>query len=136
MTPATQATAGADVKRMKPVRVLLAEDDHMIGMLLGEMLAGMGHVVCAIETTEAGTVTAAARCRPDLLIVDARLGQGSGLRAVDAILRAGPVPHVFVSGDISRIVASRPDAVAIEKPFREAELARSIERALGARPRS
>lgn len=122
---------------MMPVRVLVADDDVMIAMLLGEMLAGMGHFVCAIETTEAGAVTAAARCRPDLLIVDARLDQGSGLRAVDAILRAGgPVPHVFVSGDISGIAALRPDAVAIRKPFQQAELARAIQRALAARPRS
>ena len=61
----------------------------MIGMLLGELLAGMGRVVCAVETTEADTVIAAARCRPDLLIVDVRLDQGRGFRAVDAILRAG-----------------------------------------------
>jgi len=34
----------------------------------------MGHDVCALEITEAGAVAAAAQYRPNLMIVDARLG--------------------------------------------------------------
>ena len=117
---------------MKATRVLVMEDDLMIGALLGEMLTGMGHTVCATEATEAGSVTAAARCRPDLMIVDVRLGSGSGVRATDEIQRGGSVPHVFVSGDISSLVAHRPWAVAIQKPFRIAELAQAIQRVLSA----
>ncbi len=117
---------------MKAARVLVMEDDVMIGMLLGEMLTDMGHGVCAIETNEVGAVTAAMRCRPDLMIVDVRLGSGSGIRATDEILLSGPVPHVFVSGDISGVMANRPKAVAIQKPFRAAELARAIQRVLAA----
>ena len=117
---------------MKATRVLVMEDDIMIGTLLGEMLTDMGHAVCATETTEAGAVTAAARCRPDLMIVDVRLGSGSGIRATDEILRSGSVPHVFVCGDISAIAAHRASAVAIQKPFRAADLARAIQRVLSA----
>jgi len=117
---------------MKAARVLVIEDDLMIGALLGEMLTDMGHGVCAIETNEAGAVTAALRCHPDLMIVDVRLGAGSGIRATDVILQGGPVPHVFVSGDISGVMANRPKAVAIQKPFRAAELARAIQRVLAA----
>ncbi len=111
---------------------MVVEDDALIGMLLGEMLTGMGHDVCAIETTEADAVTAAARCRPDLMIVDVRLGDGSGVSAVDEITRTRWVPHVFVSGDVSRVKALRPGAVAIQKPYRASDLARVIQRALGA----
>jgi CheY-like chemotaxis protein len=117
---------------MKAARVLVIEDDLMIGALLGEMLTDMGHGVCAIETNEAGALTAALRCHPDLMIVDVRLGTGSGIRATDAILQGGAVPHVFVSGDISGVMANRPKAVAIQKPFRAAELARAIQRVLAA----
>jgi CheY-like chemotaxis protein len=101
-------------------------------MLLADVLAEMGHDVCAIEATEANAVAAAVRCKPDLMIVDARLGDGSGVSAVKEILRAGFVPHVFVSGETSSIQAQRPDAVVIQKPFREPDLARAIQRALGA----
>ena len=115
---------------MKASRVLVMEDDFMVGALLGELLTDMGHTVCATEATEAGAVGAAARCHPDLMIVDIRLGSGSGVRATDAILRGGSVPHVFVSGSIAALVADRPGAVAIQKPFRAAELENAIQRAL------
>jgi DNA-binding response OmpR family regulator len=66
-------------------------------MLLSELLAGMGHDVCSTAATEAEAVSAATRYDPDLMIVDARLGRGSGVSAVEEILRAGAVAHVFVS---------------------------------------
>jgi CheY-like chemotaxis protein len=117
---------------MRALRVLVVEDNAIIGMLLAEVLAGMGHDVCAIEATEADAVTAAARCRPDLMIVDVQLGDGSGVFAIEKILRTGFVPHVFVSGDTLGVRALRPGAVVIQKPFRESDLARAILRALGA----
>jgi DNA-binding NtrC family response regulator len=91
----------------------------------------MGHDVCATEATKAGAKAAAVRCRPDLMIVDARLGDDSGISAVKEILRTGFVPHVFISGDISTVRTLAPEAVAILKPFDESDLIRAIERALG-----
>jgi CheY-like chemotaxis protein len=117
---------------MKAERVLVVEDNAMIGMLLAEMLEQMGHSVCAIETNEADAVTSAVRYGPDLAIVDERLRGGSGVSAVDEMLRTGPVPHVFITGDISKVRAVRPDAVVVQKPFREADLARAIQRVLDA----
>ncbi|MEJ0069769.1 MAG: response regulator [Pseudomonadota bacterium] len=101
-------------------------------MLLAEALAAMGHDVDAVVTTAAAAVAAAVRRRPDLMIVDERLGDGSGLSAVEEILRGGPVPHIFATGDVSRIRALRPGAAIIEKPFGETVLAQAIERALAA----
>ena len=115
---------------MQPLRVLIVEDDALIGVLLAELLRGMGHEVCDTACTEATAVTAAERCAPDLMIVDARLGGGSGVAAVEEILRARPVPHLFVSGDADRVRVRRPDAVVLRKPFRKADLARAIALAL------
>ena len=70
----------------------------MLAMLLADVPAEMGHYVCATDATEAGAVAAADKCKPDLMIVDARLGEGSGVSAVEKILRRRFVPHVFVSG--------------------------------------
>ncbi len=116
---------------MKALRILVVEDDAMIAMLLADMFAAMGHDVCAIEATEAGAMAAAVQCRPDLMIVDARLGDGSGVSAMEEILRTGFVPHIFISGDISTVRALKPDAVAIQKPFDESDLVRAVQRALG-----
>ena len=119
---------------MKSLRVLIAEDDALIGMLLEELVTGMGHEVCATAVTEAHAVTAAIQYRPDLMIVDARLGAGSGISAVDAILRTDPEPvaHFFVSGDPGTVQARRPGAVVVRKPFRDTEIIRAIEMALAA----
>jgi len=116
---------------MRPLRVLVVEDDVMIGTLLAEMLTEMGHV-CSSETTEAGAVDAAARWKPQLMIVDVVLGLGSGVAAVEAMIRdkPTPIPHVFISGDISTVLAARPGAVAIQKPFRERDLVLAMRRAL------
>jgi DNA-binding response OmpR family regulator len=68
---------------MKALRVLVVEDDALIAMLLSELLAGMGHDVCATAASEAEAVIAAIRYDPDLMIVDAGLGRGSGVSAVE-----------------------------------------------------
>jgi CheY-like chemotaxis protein len=120
---------------MKALQILVVEDDSLIAMLLVETLAEIGHGVCGVEATENGAVVAALRCRPDLIIVDAQLREGNGVSAVDQILGIGFVPHLFISGDIKKVLARRPNAVAIAKPFREPELMQAIQRALDAADR-
>jgi len=115
---------------MTNLRVLLIEDDVMIGMLLSEMLEEMGHDVCAIERTETDAVAAAQRHLPDLMIIDARLAHGDGISMVEKVLCTGFVPHLFISGDISFILKRRPKAVVLQKPFLERELARAIQHAV------
>ncbi len=117
---------------LKAHRVLVVEDNAVIGMLYVDLLVEMGHVVCAIEATETGAVATATKCKPDLMIVDASLGEGSGVAAVEEILRTGFVPHVFVSGDAASVRAVRPGAIVIQKPFRDPDLARAIQQALSA----
>jgi len=117
---------------MKALRILVVEDDALVASLLSELLGGMGHDVCATAATEAHAVAAAARHAPDLMIVDAALARGSGVSAIEEILRAGPVAHLFVSGDPATVQALKPSAVVVRKPFREADLVRAIESALNA----
>ena len=115
---------------MKPLRILLVDDNIIVAMLLGEILMGLGHEICASETSEAGAVRAADLHRPDLMIVDARLGEGSGVAAVEAICRTGHVPHLFISG--GKVDGHRPNAVVLQKPFLEPELIEAMQRALAA----
>ena len=100
----------------------------MIGTVLAETLAALGYAVCATEATETGAVAAAAQHKPDLVIVDVNLAEGSGIAAMKRITQAASVPHVFISGD--RRWAAPPGAVLLAKPFREADLVRAIERVL------
>jgi CheY-like chemotaxis protein len=115
---------------MTSLRVLVVEDEAIIAYLLGEVLKGMGHEVCALELSQAGAIAAAERHKPDLMIVDEHLGQGSGLAVVEAVLRTRPTPHIFVSGDTFKIKRLMPDAVVMEKPYHETDLARAIDSAM------
>src|ERR1700722_14411181 len=114
------------------LRILIIEDNAIIAMLLEATLSDMGYEVCAVEATETGAVAAAALHRPDLLIVDAALSEGSGISAVERILRDGFVPHVFVSGDDLKPEMLDSRAVRLSKPYDERALAAAIQRALAA----
>jgi CheY-like chemotaxis protein len=114
------------------LRILIIEDNAIIAMLLEATLGDMGYAVCAIEATETGAVAAAVLHRPDLLIVDARLSEGSGVSAVDRILRDGFVPHVFVSGSELKSEMLDSRAVRLSKPYDKRALITAIQRALAA----
>jgi DNA-binding response OmpR family regulator len=118
---------------MKPLRVLVVEDDLMIGPLLVELLEELGHVVCSVEVDAAAAVAAARRCHPDLMIVDVGLGEVSGIAAVKEIVEEGFVPHVFVTGDILSGLSLGTDAVLIQKPYRGTDLIAAIELAITGR---
>jgi len=85
----------------------------------------MGHAVCAVAATEEEAVAAAARHKPDLMIVDQHLRAGIGVSAVDRISRARPVPYIFLTG--APLPTSRATARVLQEPFREEDLARVIE---------
>jgi chemotaxis response regulator CheB len=104
--------------------VLVVEGDAMIGMLLAEMLEDMGYEVCALAANEEDAVTFAARYRPGLMIVDVHLREGCGVTAVERILRAGPVPCVFISSTPSYLIGHSADT--LQMPFLEGDLVRAI----------
>ena len=115
---------------MNALRVLLVEDDALIGMLLSVMLEDAGHKTCAIAVTEAEAIAAATEHRPDLMIVDVGLGKGSGVATMEEILRDWYVPHLYMTGNVARISALRQHAVVLEKPFREPALLLAMQCAL------
>jgi len=102
----------------------------MVAFLLGQILEGMDHEVCGIESNKAGAIAAAKHLKPDLMIVDEHLGPESGLVLIETVLQDGPMPHVFVSGDTARIRTQRPLAIVLEKPYFEPDLEQAIGRAL------
>jgi len=114
---------------MTRTRVLLAEDNAMISSLLSEMLHEMGYDVCAVAASEHETIAAAGEHKPDLMIVDARLGEGCGVAAVRTILRNGPVRHLFISG--AYVEVDHRATIVLRKPFNESSLARAIARTIG-----
>jgi two-component system, response regulator PdtaR len=117
---------------MQMLRVLVIEDDALIAMMLAEMLSDLGHRVCATATTPAEAIAAARQENPDFLLSDVKLRNGSGIDAVDEIVRSRPLPHIFVTGDTVGLKSLRPDVVALGKPFSAGALANAIKKAVEA----
>jgi two-component system, response regulator PdtaR len=124
------ANAAETQRTTNAQRVLIVEDEAMIAMLLAEVLTELGHEICATEATEAGAIAAAAQHHPDLMIVDEWLRQGSGISAVEKIIRSGFIPHIFVTGDSLNDRMLNPGAVVLQKPFILSELVWAIKSAL------
>ena len=117
---------------MTALRVLLIEDEPMIALLFKELLSQLGHEVCAVEGTESGAIAAAELGRPELIIADAHLHKGSGIAAVNTILKSGFIPHIFVSGDRLDQRSLDQAAAFLQKPFSEENLIAAISRVLAA----
>jgi len=116
---------------MKRLRVMIMEDDNALASALAELLEVLGHEIVAIEASESEAIASAALAKPDLMIVDANLVSGSGVDAVDAITRAGPVPHFFITGDVRSLRIRKPEAIILQKPYLDSDLLRAIASAVG-----
>ena len=119
-----RAASSAPLPASPSLNILVVEDDPTVGMLLMEMLLSMGHTVCAVRTSPADAVSAAARYEPDLMLVDARLGRGSGVAAVVEIRRRQDIPFIYMSG--APIAGRQPDDIVLRKPFIEKDIVLAI----------
>lgn len=126
-------TAGSTLPEgsaMSNLRIMIVEDNGLLAALLAELLTTMGHEVCATETSATGAAAAAARQRPDLILVDVGLSEGDGRSAMADIARTRAVPHIYITGGPLTAEGFPPGAVVLRKPFSERLLAQAITRAL------
>jgi CheY-like chemotaxis protein len=101
-------------------RVLIIEDEPVIAMDLNDLVVSAGHEVCAMETTASGAVAAANRERPNLVLADIQLADGSsGIDAVREILSSFEVPVIFITAFPDRLLTGeRPEPTfLITKPY-------------------
>lgn len=113
--------------------VLIIEDEPLISSHIAMIVEDMGHRVAATAITAAEAAVAYDQHRPDLVLSDVQLADGStGIEAVDAILRFGPVPVIFITSFPEMLLTGeRPEPVfLISKPFREEALKTAISQAL------
>jgi two-component system, response regulator PdtaR len=108
-------------------KVLIVEDDWMIGDHLKVVLEGLGYAVCGLAASADDAVKLAREEQPAVILMDVRLqGPRDGIEAVTEIRRLTPVPVVFVTASsdsetLARIRASGR-ATVLFKPLRRGEL--------------
>lgn len=122
-----------ELDRQTKARILIIEDEAVIAMDLSDLVTAAGHDVCAIETTASGAVSAAERERPDLVLADIQLADGSsGIDAVKQILSSFDVPVIFVTAFPDRLLTGeRPEPTfLITKPYSPEMVRAAVSQAL------
>ena len=118
-------------------RVLIVEDETILGFEVAVMVKSLGHSVVAMAGNEAEAVRLDARMKPDLVLMDVRLGRGpDGIDTAERILQHRFIPIIFCTGyssdqnTIERIRNLGPFQV-LAKPFTISELKTALGRAEG-----
>ena len=107
-------------------RILVVEDEMLIGMLLEDMLADLGYTVVAVVPRLKDALVAAENEAFDLAILDVHLNGESAFPVAEA-LKARGIPFVFATGYGER---GLPDAYreqpVLQKPFSRDDLERML----------
>jgi DNA-directed RNA polymerase specialized sigma24 family protein/CheY-like chemotaxis protein len=122
-----------ELEAQTKARVLIIEDEAVIAMDLSDLVTAAGHEVCATATTAKSAVAAAKRERPDLVLADIQLADGSsGIDAVKEILSSFAVPVIFITAFPDRLLTGkRPEPTfLITKPYSPDTVRAAVSQAL------
>lgn len=114
--------------------VMVIEDEMIIAMDLKGIAQAMGHEVTGIARTHAQALELAEKERPDLILADIQLADGSsGIDAVNDLLRdLGELPVIFITAFPDRLLTGdRPEpAFLIPKPYTEEQVRSAVSQAM------
>ena len=93
---------------MNEARILIVEDDAILAWDLETILAQEGHHIVGRAGTFENALALAEIERPDLVIMDLKLAQGtSGLATASEIYHRIGIRSLFVSGNIDRALVAK-----------------------------
>ena len=113
--------AGHEIAEQISARVLVIEDEPLIGLDLETIVTEIGHEVVGIAPTRNEAVRMARQSRPGLILADVQLADGSsGIDAVNDILADVSVPVIFITAYPERLLTGEraEPTFLITKPFR------------------
>ena len=110
------------------------DDTPIIALDLQSIVADMGHAITGVARTHEGAVALAGQERPDLILSDIQLADGSsGIEAVNEILgAASDIPVIFITAFPERLLTGkRPEpAFVITKPYSEKQVQVAVSQAM------
>ncbi|NUB14918.1 response regulator [Azospirillum brasilense] len=129
--PAVQADRNDSTRRdapaaIRPLRLLIVEDESLAAEAVGMAAMDLGHIVCGTARTEEEAVAIAGRERPDVALMDVRLAGGDGIEAARRLRTNYGIRSIFLSGYanhaiMARITETYPLGV-VNKPYSLAQL--------------
>lgn len=125
--------AGREVARQIAARVLIIEDEPMIAMDIDEIIREIGHTCVGIAATRSEAVAMARSSKPDIILSDIQLADGSsGIDAVADILSERAVPVVFITAYPERLLTGEraEPTFLVTKPFQPSMVKAIVSQAL------
>ncbi|MBC9246266.1 response regulator [Paracoccus sp. 11-3] len=115
-------------------KVMVIEDEMIIAMDLKGIVQAMGHDVTGVARTHTAAIELAEKQRPDLILADIQLADGSsGVEAVNELLaKLGDLPVIFITAFPERLLTGeRPEpAFLISKPYSEEQVRSAVSQAM------
>ena len=115
-------------------KVMIIEDETIIAMDLKGIVQALGHEVTGVARTHRAAVDLAHDRRPDLILADIQLADGSsGVEAVNELLSdMGDIPVIFITAFPERLLTGdRPEpAFLISKPYSEEQVRSAVSQAM------
>ena len=117
---------------MAAIKILVVEDEMIIGAKISMHLSTLGYEVTGIVPRGEEAVMHAEQNPPDIVLLDINLkGTIDGIETAKLMQRFGEMPIIYLTantdeGTFNRAKATRPFAF-ISKPFKQLDLQRAIE---------
>ncbi|MEM6304415.1 MAG: response regulator [Pseudomonadota bacterium] len=115
-------------------RILIIEDETIIAADIESIVMEMGHGVTGIARTEEAALEVYGKERPDLVLADIQLADGSsGIDAVRRITQDDPtVPVIFITAFPERLLTGKTHepAFMITKPYSEEQVRSAVSQAM------
>jgi DNA-directed RNA polymerase specialized sigma24 family protein/FixJ family two-component response regulator len=127
------AAASRTIDRELASRVLIIEDEMIIALDLENLVIELGHTVVGIANTRDEAIVLAREQKPDLVLADIQLADGSsGLDAASEILGDQNIPVIFITAfPECLLTGERPEPTyLIQKPFSRDTVRATIGQAL------
>jgi DNA-binding LytR/AlgR family response regulator len=119
--------------QLPPTEILIIEDEPLTAIDLEDLVSSLGHHVIGIARTHTQALTLAEKHRPELILSDIQLADGSsGIEAVNEMLRNFDAPVIFVTGHPELLLTGKkPEPTfLLTKPYSAAMVKAIIGQAL------
>jgi DNA-binding NarL/FixJ family response regulator len=116
------------------MRILIVEDDAIVAMHLAMLLTELGHEICGTAASAATAIDQAANRKPDIVLMDIRLAQGSnGIEAARELHARHCLRCIFLSANLDeqtkRALLPYQPIGFVGKPVLPILLVRALEKA-------
>ena len=114
------------------IKILVVEDEMIIGAKISMQLTSLGYEVTGILPRGEEAILHVADNRPDIILLDINLkGKLNGIETANQLQRYGHIPIIYLTANadeatFKRAKSTRPYAF-ISKPFKQLDLQRAIE---------